>query len=359
ETKADKKAVEPEDEKQAENNLKTIKEEIDQMKKEAAQMKQEAAETLAEAKQIKEEAEKLKTSLSTKDYKVKVLEEKLAGKENSLKEAEGKSLEQKAKLEEAEEKLQKAELKLKNTEEDKKALKETIQLAKMKDEARNTILKETHKKSMEVKETAVDVKGKSETVRDEAIKFNKSADNVKEKSKEVKSRLTAMADASKWPGDKEKMESLKISDEEYTRLYRARFASGMREAETQYRWRVSNRYRLKLKDCYTLFDMKTVAVTEDGQYYDLSDHSQLTEDYLNNNYSSTVILCENPEVDFGGNIKELGLTAKDLTVRYYMYKHTRNYFYNRVENAVACCLQQGKILSEKNWQERIDVMFIK
>lgn len=349
--RTDEKAVKAEKQKQAEEDLKTIKEEIEQMKKEAAQMKREAEKTLADAKQIKEEAEKLKAELkkplSAKDEKIKTLKNKLAGKENSLKEAERKSLEQKAKLEEAEEKLQKSELKLKNT---------TIQLAKIEEEGKNKILKETLEKSKEVKEKAVDVKDKSETVRDEATIFKKSADNVKEKSKEVKSHLTAIAENSKWPGAKEKMASLKISDEEYTKLYQARFASGAEEPDRRYRWRVSNRYRLKLKDCYTLFDMKAVALTEDGRYYDLSDYSQLTEDYLNKNYSSTVIMCENPEVDFGGDIKELGLRTKDLTVRYYMYNHTRNYFYHRVEQAVACCLRQGKIPREKNWQERIDVV---
>ncbi len=314
-----------------EKELMAVKEEIRKMKEETAGIKAEAEETLEEARKIKDEAQKMKeyvrSKLARKDKKTEKLKNKLAMQGASLKQAERKNTTQQEKLAREEEKLPKAETKMHEPD-----------------------------KSVEVKEKADFTLKKSVEVKDETVKFSQTSNKVKEKTRKPGKSLTAITDARAFSSSDRRMDSIKLLPENYTKIYRARFASSKKKPALLYRWRISNQYRLKLKDCYSLFDMKAVAVTKNGQYYDLSDNTQITEDYLDRNYSSTVIICENPEFDFGDQIEKTGIRTEGLKVRYYMYNHTKNYFYNRVEQAVSCCQAAGKLPSGEEIKELIDVV---
>ena len=322
----------------AASEIKAIKEETRQIKEASSRTKEEAQKTILEAKKIQEEAMQMKAgttkNLAQKDEKIKKLTDELARHEESIKEAETKNAEQQRKLEEKEEKLREAEEELKIAEEQKDAPQQ----------------------SKEAKTKALFTLEKNTVAQKETHKPGKNADGDKKQAKNPSNRLTSIVEASKWSGAKKRMDSLKLPADSYAKLYRARLASGAKVPATQYRWRVSNHSGLKLRDCYNLFDMKAVAVTRNGHFYDLSDLTRLTEEYLNKNYSSTVILCENPEDDFGGQIEKLGIRTSELIVRYYMYDHTSNYFYNRVEKAISCCQVQGNIPSGKDAKDLIDVV---
>lgn len=133
---------------------------------------------------------------------------------------------------------------------------------------------------------------------------------------------------------KKVMEEVKLSDEIYKKLYRHRFEIAKKGIQERYSWQVSNQANLTLRECYRLFDMKPVVITR-GRYYDLSDLTLISKESLCH-YSTTVIVCENPVIDFRKEIDSLGLKPDELTVHYYMYEYIRNYFYYRVEQAVNC-----------------------
>jgi hypothetical protein len=256
-----------------------------------------------------------------------------------------------------------AETQTSNEAEKIKAAQETelkaieAELLKAEKKLKNVEMKELKPaEPKEIKENAEALLKISEEVKHDTIDFNETADDVKEKSLSFSENASALLKVSRLAASGKKLDSVKIASNDYTKIYRERFSSGSKNPANLYRWRVSTQYGASMRDCYMLFDMKAVAVTKDGKYYDLNDFTQLSEDYLNNSYSSTIIVCENPERDFGDKIRSFGLSGKGVSVRYYMYDHIRNYFYNRVEHAVQCCEGNGSIVSDQDVKERIDVV---
>jgi len=177
-----------------------------------------------------------------------------------------------------------------------------------------------------------------------------------EKSFTKTARKNTNSIAPLWSNPMKKMDRLHVPAEVYSRIYKNRFRAGNTRPENLYRWRVANRHRLKLKDFYRLFDMKAVAVTNDGRFIDLGDLSALSKAYLGKTFSRTVIVCGDPEADFGDMLQKLKVSAQDVTVRYYMYEHIRNYFYNRVQQAVAYCRNKGLIPGGNDVIKKIDVI---
>lgn len=301
------------------SELNQARERIDALKTEVAHLKEKAAEELAQARRIQEaaarEKEALREELSRRDAAARDAADQIAAREAALEQAEQENAGQQQQLQQAETALEHSEARL------------------------QVMQAETAAPPAAVLAQAGTVRQQGIVARDEAETFRKSAVQVKQRSEQVRQ---SVASVSKQPSPAaptpERVEAVRVATPDYAAMYRDRFEAGKSEPGVLYRWRVANRYRLNLSTCYRLFDMKAVALTRDGRYFDLDDASLLTEDYLSQRFSGTVIVCERPDSDFPDQLERLRLDPGSVTVRYYMYPRIRNYFYARVEQAVRCCL---------------------
>lgn len=305
------------------SELQQAREEIDALKAEVSQLKEKAAEELAQARTIQEtaarEKETLQEELSRRDAAARAAADEIAAREAALAQAEQENAAQKRQLQQAETALERSE----------------AQLQVMQAETPAPV-------PDDVLAQAVTTRRKGTVVRDEAEAFHASAVEVKKRSGQVRESVAAVPkQPSLDPPTQERVDAVRVAARDYAAMYRDRFQAGKSEPGVLYRWRVANRYRLNLSTCYRLFDMKAVALTWDGRYFDLDDASLLTEDYLEKRFSGTVIVCEHPARDFPDQLERLRLAPASVTVRYYMYPRIRNYFYSRVEQAVRCCLDSG------------------
>ena len=222
--------------------------------------------------------------------------------------------------------------------------------------------KSSMKKSAQAKPAAEKPVAKTQAIEKIAAKKpaqGKQSEKVVQEKKVPKkktARISVIADVPMWQTGTKRMATLKITDKEYSKCYRERFNEGTKKPAEFYSWRVSNIMGKMLKNCYELFDMKAVAVVDGKKFYDLGDGTQLTEDYLESRYSSTVIVCEDPASDFGEKADSFGIPSNDFSVRYYMFHNTRNYFYGRVEEAVSCLISQGRLNEDDKLKENIEVV---
>lgn len=110
-----------------------------------------------------------------------------------------------------------------------------------------------------------------------------------------------------------------------------------------------------LRDSYALFQMKPVAVLDDGQIIDLSDGSRLPAEILES-YSATVFFVDRPWDKWGKALQAAGLNRNQgVKVRYYMYEFIRRAIYARCQQALSWCCKQG-LLDSNVTPDQIEVL---
>jgi hypothetical protein len=112
-----------------------------------------------------------------------------------------------------------------------------------------------------------------------------------------------------------------------------------------------------LKEVYGLFGM-TPFIRLNKKYYSLSTGQSLSPIRLDS-FAGTGILCENPWRDFGAELsavqEKTGMSLSKANVIYLMESNTMNYFYHKVDKAINCSLNLGKVSTQKIQQSQVSV----
>jgi len=98
-----------------------------------------------------------------------------------------------------------------------------------------------------------------------------------------------------------------------------------------------------LKNAYSLFQMKPVAVVGNRLYFDLSDSTRIPPAVLAD-YSTTVFRVDNPKEKWGTALEEAGVRDSDrVEIRYYMYDFIKKAIYTRTYQAFRWSMDKGLI----------------
>ncbi len=98
-----------------------------------------------------------------------------------------------------------------------------------------------------------------------------------------------------------------------------------------------------LRNAFSLFQMKAVAVVDNRRYFDLSDGSRLSAESLED-FSATVFRVEQPWQKWGDALSAAGIRqSASIEIRYYMYDSIKNAIYERAEQAFVYSKQKGLI----------------
>ncbi|RJQ48789.1 MAG: hypothetical protein C4530_24145 [Desulfobacteraceae bacterium] len=132
--------------------------------------------------------------------------------------------------------------------------------------------------------------------------------------------------------------SVTVSSDQYLKVFNGWRTAGQSDLkENGFGLRVEN-----LREAYSLFQMKPVAVVE-NRFYDLSDGSRIPEKSLEA-FSTTAFRVSEPWEKWGDALSSSGIKKSEkIDVRYYMYDFIRNAIYTRAHRAVSWCKDKGLI----------------
>ena len=138
---------------------------------------------------------------------------------------------------------------------------------------------------------------------------------------------------------KPRYRSITVSSDQYLTLFKNwRKVGESRKENGKIPLRVEN-----LRNAFSLFQMKAVAVVDNRRFYDLSDGSRLPEASLED-FSTTVFRVQQPWQKWGDALSAAGIRQSEtIEVRYYMYDFIKNAIYERAEQAFIYCRQMGLI----------------
>jgi hypothetical protein len=133
--------------------------------------------------------------------------------------------------------------------------------------------------------------------------------------------------------------SITVSSDQYlTLLKNWRKVGENRKENGKIPLRVEN-----LRNAFSLFQMKAVAVVNNRRFFDLSDGSRLSEASLED-FSTTVFRVQQPWQKWGDALSAAGIRQSEtIEVRYYMYDSIKNAIYERTEQAFIYSRQKGLI----------------
>lgn len=133
--------------------------------------------------------------------------------------------------------------------------------------------------------------------------------------------------------------SITVSSDQYLTLFENwRKVGESRKENRKIPLRVEN-----LRNAFSLFQMKAVAVVDNRRFFDLSDGSRLPEASLED-FSATVFRVQQPWQKWGDALSDAGIRQSEtIEVRYYMYDFIKNAIYERAEQAFVYCRQKGLI----------------
>jgi hypothetical protein len=142
-------------------------------------------------------------------------------------------------------------------------------------------------------------------------------------------------DADSNPSD----QSITVSSDQYLTLFNNwRKVGESRKKKGKILLRVEN-----LRNAFSLFQMKAVAVVGNRRFFDLSDGSRLPEAALED-FSATVFRVQQPWQKWGDALSAAGIRQSEtIEVRYYMYDFIKNAIYERAEQAFVYSIQEGLI----------------
>jgi hypothetical protein len=135
------------------------------------------------------------------------------------------------------------------------------------------------------------------------------------------------------------VKEITVDHQQYMKLFHSWRTSGNGAKDTKkIPLRVEN-----LRNTFALFQMKPIAVINGHAFLDLTDGTRVTEQSLDE-YSTTVFQVRRPRDTWREALTAAGIGQKDrVEIRYYMYDFVRNAIYNRANQAVSWCKDQGLI----------------